>query len=201
MSAKLALIIVDMMKVFFQQTQTLPSSKSLVHVAENIKILLDECHRSRIPVIYSNDAFNPAEAAIEPHFKIFGVHGIKGDPLSEVVDLLKPSKDDFVIEKRMYDGFFETRLDSVLRQLKVDTVIVTGTWTNACVKHTVMGAWARSYQPIVPEEAVTCPDKKDHEWSLKYMEKFYATKIVTLSEALDLVRNSAAGGKGQKDSE
>ena len=101
----------------------------------------------------------------------------------------------------MYDGFFETRLDSVLRQLKVDTVIVTGTWTNACVKHTVMGAWARSYQPIVPEEAVTCPDKKDHEWSLKYMEKFYATKIVTLSEALDLVRNSAAGGKGQKDSE
>ena len=192
MSARLALIIVDMMKVFFQQTEKLPASTTLASVAENIKVLLDECRRAGIPVIYSNDAFNPAEAPIEPHFKIFGVHGIKGDPSSEVIDLLAPTKDDFVIEKRMYDGFFETRLDSVLRQLRVDTVIVTGTWTNACVKHTVMGAWARSYNPIVPKEAVTCPDEKEHEWALRYMEKFYAAKIVGLSDALNMIKNSEA---------
>jgi nicotinamidase-related amidase len=112
-----------------------------------------------------------------------------------VIDLLTPTKDDFVIEKRMYDGFFETRLDSVLRQLRVDTVIVTGTWTNGCVKHTVMGAWARSYQPVVPEEAVTCPDEKEHEWALRYMKQFYAAKIVSLSEALDMIKNAKPQAK------
>jgi nicotinamidase-related amidase len=190
MSSKVALIIVDMLKVFFEQTEKLPAAKNQSKVAQNIKILLDECRNRKIPVIYSNDAFNPAEAPIEPHFKIFGVHGIKGDPSSGVIDLLTPTQNDFVIEKRMYDGFYETRLDSVLRQLKVDTVIVTGTWTNGCVKHTVMGAWARSYCPIVVKDAVTCPDENEHNWALKYMEKFYQAKIVNVSEALDVIKST-----------
>jgi len=190
MSSSMALIIVDMLKIFFEQTQKLPASKNLDKTAQNIKILLDECRNRKIPVIYSNDAFNPAEAATEPHFRIFGVHAIKGDPLSEVIDMLAPTESDFVVEKRMYDGFFETRLDSVLRNLKVQTVMVTGTWTNACVKHTVMGAWARSYDPIVVKDAVTCPDENEHEWALEYMEKFYQAKIASLSEALDMIKSA-----------
>ena len=193
MQNKIALIIVDMLKVFFQpQSEKLKASQNMDAVSQSIKVLLDECRKCKIPVIYSNDAFCPAEAATEPHFKIRGVHAIKGDFLSEVIDLIAPTLDDFVVEKRMYDGFFETRLDTVLRNLKVEAVMVTGTWTNACVKHTVMGAWARSYDPIVVKDAVTCPDEKEHEWALKYMEKFYAAKIVDLSEALNMIKNSEA---------
>lgn len=190
MSAKLALIIVDMLKVFFQSGEKLPTSKNLDKVAQNIKILSDECRRRGIPVIYSNDAFQPAEASIEPHFKLFGVHAIKGDPLSEVIDIIAPTQNDFVVEKRMYDGFYDTRLDSVLRALKVETVIVTGTWTDGCVKHTVMGAWARCYNPIVVEDAVTSPDENEHVWALKYMKKYYGAKILTVSEALDMIRTN-----------
>jgi nicotinamidase-related amidase len=189
MSTNIALIIVDMMKIFFEpQSDKLPAPKNLDMVTKNIKILLDECRNRRIPVIYSNDAFCPAEAATEPHFKIRGVHAIKGDPLSEVIDLIAPTKDDFVVEKRMYDGFFETRLDTVLRNLKVDTVMVTGTWTDGCVKHTVMGAWARSYNPVVVKDAVTCPNEDAHKWALEYMEDYYAAQIVNLSEALDMIK-------------
>lgn len=189
MPSKVALIIVDMLKVFFRDTATLPASRKLEEVAQNTKILLDKCRQRKVPVIYSNDAFVPAEASIEPHFKIFGVHAIKGDPLSEVIDLLAPTKEDFIVEKRIYDGFFETRLDSVLRELKVATVIVTGTWTNACVKHTVMGAWARSYQPVVVKEAVTCPDDQEHEWAIKYMQKYYQARVLNLAEGLRLIQN------------
>jgi nicotinamidase/pyrazinamidase len=190
MSHPIALIIVDMMKVYFYpQTEKLAAAKNMYTVTQNIKTLLDECHTREIPVVYSNDAFCPAEAATEPHFKIMGVHGVKGDPLSEVIDIIAPIKSDFVVEKRIYDGFFETRLDTVLRSLKVDTVMVTGTWTNGCVQHTVWGAFARSYHPIVVADAVTCPDENEHNYALKYMERFYTAKLVTLSEALSILKN------------
>ena len=166
----------------------MPVSKDLDKVAENIKTLLDDCRKHRIPVLYVNDAFQPAEAPIDHHFKLSEVHAIKGTEGAEVCDLLAPTENDFVIEKKLYDGFFNTRLDSVLRELGVDTVIVTGTWTNACVQHTVMGAWMRLYQPIVPEDAVTCPDENDHQLSLKYMERYYGAMIVNISEALDMIK-------------
>ena len=190
MSHQIALIIVDMMKVYFHpQSEKLAPSRNMDMVSRNIKTLLDECRKQKIPVIYSNDAFCPAEASTEPHFKIMGVHGVKGDPLSEVIDLIAPIESDFVIEKRIYDGFFETRLDTVLRNLGVDTVIVTGTWTNGCVQHTVWRAFAHSYHPIVVTDAVTCPDDNEQNYALKYMERFYAAKLVNLSEALNIIKN------------
>ncbi len=189
---ELALIIVDMMKCFFVKSEKLPASKDLDRVSKNIRRLIDECHRAKVPVIYSNDAFHPSEAATEPHFKLFGVHGIKGDPMSEVVDELAPAKTDFVVEKRMYDGFFQTRLDTVLRSLKVDTVLVTGTWTNGCVQHTVLGAWEHCYQPVVVTDACTCPDENGHRYALDYMARNYAAKLVGMPEALDLIGAKAA---------
>lgn len=191
MPSKTALIIVDMLKCFFHPTDKLPMPKNMEKVAESNKILLDECRRRGIPVIYSNDAFLPAEAPIDHHFKLFGVHAIKGTEGAEVIDLLTPTENDFVVEKKLYDGFFNTRLDSVLRELGVNTVIVTGTWTNGCVQHTVMGAWMRLYQPIVPEDAVTCPDENDQQGALRFMAKFYGAKIVNLSEALDIISKAA----------
>ena len=188
MTTRMALIIVDMLKAFFQPTEKLPMPKNLDKVAGNIKILLDECRKRGIPVIYANDAFLPAEAPIDHHFKLFGVHAIKGTTSSEVIDMLAPGENDFVIEKKIYDGFYNTRLDSILREMKVDTVMVTGTWTDACVKHTVMGAWARLYQPILPEDAVTSPNEDEHQWALRYMKKFYAAEIVSMSEALDMIK-------------
>lgn len=190
MQSKMALIIVDMLKSFFQPTEKLPVSEYLLKVAENIKILVDECRKRGIPVIYANDAFLPAEVPIDHHFKLHGVHAVKGTPGAEVYDLIAPTEKDFVIEKKLYDGFYNTRLDSVLRELKVDTVMVTGTWTNCCVMHTVMGAWERLYQPIVPEDTVTCPDESEHQHALRYMEKYYGAKIVNLSESLDMIKKT-----------
>ena len=191
MSSQLALIIVDMLKCFFQPpTEKLPLAKNLDKAAQNIKTVLEECRRCGIPVIYANDAFMPAEIPIDLHFKLFGVHAVKGDPLSEVTDLLTPTKNDFVVEKKVYDGFYNTRLDSILRELKVDTVIVTGTATDCCVKHTVMGAWERGYQPIIPKETVSCADDEQQQWALKYMERFYGARIVNVSDVMEMIRNA-----------
>ncbi len=186
----LALLIVDMMKAFFQPTGNLKLPKNLSKVSQAVKTLLDECRSRNIPVAYVNDAFQQPEAPIDYHFKLWGIHAIKGDPKADVIDLLAPTERDFVIEKKIYDGFYNTRLDTILRELNVNTVIVTGTWTDACVIHTVMGAWAHRYQTIVPEEAVTAPDEDDHKRALAYMSKYYGTRVLGLSEALEIISNA-----------
>jgi hypothetical protein len=53
--------------------------------------------------------------------------------------------------------------------------VVTGTWTNACVQHTVM-----------LKDCCSCPDEKEH--ALAYMKQFYGTEAMdsaTLIAQLD----------------
>jgi ureidoacrylate peracid hydrolase len=85
---------------------------------------------------------------------------------------------DFIVTKKMYDGFYNTRMDSILRELDIKTCVVTGTWTNACVQHTVMGAWCRGYDVIVLKDCCSCPDEKEHDHALAYMKQFYGTEAM-----------------------
>ncbi len=52
------------------------------------------------------------------------------------VDGLEPKDGDHVVEKMRMNGFFETRLDVLLRGLGVDTIVVSGAWTNMSIEHT-----------------------------------------------------------------
>ena len=174
-----ALIIVDMQKAFFDTTKGLPTiSKDLQEkIVQRISKLRGEARRKQIPVIYTVDSFSPEEAPIEPHFKLFGVHGIEGDEGTEVIDELRLEPGDFLIKKLRYDAFFGTRLDSILRELGVDTLIFTGVWLDACVQHTVMGAFFRCYQTILLEDCTTTPYEEDRERALTYMKKYYGTEV------------------------
>lgn len=179
-----AILIVDMLEAFAVGSEKLPPVDGLHEMSERIKTLLEKARGVGIPVIYVNDAFEPAEASIDKHMKLFGVHAIKGEPGTEVMAAIKPQKTDFVVEKKIYDGFYDTRLDSILRELEVKNIIVTGTWTHACVQHTVMGGWARGYKPFIVEDCVLCPNKEEHVYGLKYMQTFYGLKLISLEAAL-----------------
>ena len=55
-------------------------------------------------------------------------------------DGLEPQDGDHVIEKMRMNGFYETRLDILLRGLGVETLIITGAWTNMSIEHTARHA-------------------------------------------------------------
>jgi len=99
-----------------------------------------------------------------------------------------------VIEKKLHDGFYNTHQYTswlYIERIEGGYRHFHSNLDNVCVKHTVMGAWERLYQPIVPEDAVTCPDENEHQWSLRYMGKFYGARIVNLSEALNMIKKSS----------
>lgn len=178
-----AFVIVDMQKAFFEGRKELPKIPKHMEekIIQRIREVRQEARQKQIPVIYTIDSFSPEEAPIEPHFRLFGVHGIEGEEGTDVIDELRPESGDFLIRKLRYDAFLGTRFDLILRELGVDTLIFSGIWLDACVQHTIMGAFFRCYKTILLEDCTATPYEEDHERALTYIKKYYGTEI-TISE-------------------
>lgn len=183
---KTAVLVVDMLEDFFssEMTQDPVARKYAYTIIPKMQFFLEGVRNCGIPIVYVNDSFTSAESRIDAHLKIFGVHAVKGTSGAEVVKALAPKDDDYIVSKKVYDGFYDTRLDMLLRELGVNRIIVTGIWINCCVKHTVMGGWFRRYDTVVPEDCVASKKEEDKVWALEYMKKYYETKVTTSNELL-----------------
>lgn len=62
--------------------------------------------------------------------------------------------DHYVRTKKRLSGFYPTDLEFLLRNLDVDTVVLTGTYTDACVLSTAFDAANRDFRVIVPRDVV-----------------------------------------------
>jgi nicotinamidase-related amidase len=61
---------------------------------------------------------------------------------------LMPQEGDLYIRKHVYSAFFDSRLDTALRNLGVDTLVCSGLWTNVCMAATALDALYRNYRVI-----------------------------------------------------
>ncbi len=177
-----AVLVIDMLNDFVRGSLKCERAEAIV---PRIRKLLEEVRGLGIPVIYANDAHMPK---VDHEFRLWGEHAVKGTWGAEVIDELRPAEGDYVVEKRRYSAFFETGLDMLLRELGVDTVVLTGLHTNMCVKHTAADAFYRGYGIVVLSDCVQAFTQEDHEWGLKYMERVYGAKIMTSEDFLKVVK-------------
>ncbi|MFZ4892955.1 cysteine hydrolase family protein [Plantibacter sp. Mn2098] len=70
-----------------------------------------------------------------------------------IVDGLDVADDDLHVDKFRMSGFFDTPLDSILRQLRVDTVLFAGVNADQCVLATLTDAACLGYDVVLVEEA------------------------------------------------
>ena len=173
---KMALIIVDMEKDFVWGSLKCERAAGIVPILQN---LVEVARSTGVPVIYSNDTHLPG---LDHEFCVWGEHALAGSEGAEVIEELKPGKDDYVVPKRTYSGFFQTDLEMLLRNLDVKTVIITGLHTNICVRHTAAGAFFRGFNIVIPEDGVDAFTEKDHTEGLKYLKMAYKAEIVTTAE-------------------
>ncbi len=74
---------------------------------------------------------------------------------AQIIRELKPEKDDSVLKKQNYDGFIDTKLDSMLKGFDAKYLIFIGTATNICVESTIRHAFSLGYFPILVSDAVS----------------------------------------------
>src|SRR5690606_10635469 len=79
-----------------------------------------------------------------------------------VLPEVAPRPTDPVIDKVRASGFFNTRLDTVLRCAGVRTIVLTGVATDSCVLATAIDATARDYYVIVVADCVASFSAERH---------------------------------------
>lgn len=79
-----------------------------------------------------------------------------------------PNGEDVLIKKQMYSGFFETELDSALRNSNIKNLVVVGFDANICLKYTLVDALYRNYRIIVLRDCIRTmefPETVDGQWA------------------------------------
>ena len=94
---------------------------------------------------------------------------IEDTPDWEILDELDYRKEDLLVIKKRYSAFFQTNLDVLLKQKNVDTLVIAGVNTHACVRMTAIDAYQHDYQVIWPEKGINSSLPEFAEETLKYM--------------------------------
>lgn len=181
MKKNYAVLVVDMLNDFV--TGALKCDRGLAIVPKTAQ-LLRGCREKSIPVIFCNDAH---VKGIDHELKLWGDHAIAGTPGAEVIPELALCSSDYVVPKRRYSGFFHTDLDLLLRELGVDTVIVTGLHTHMCVRHTSADAYQLGYDIVVAKDATDSFTEEDYRYGINYLKEVYGAEISDVDSILQML--------------
>lgn len=107
----------------------------------------------------------------------------KGSFEHEVVSELTPLDDELVIDKNASSAFNGTGIDQLLRNLGLETLIVTGMATDMCVETTARDAADRGYNVIVVEDATATFFAEHHRAALSAMARVY-TQVWSTEQVL-----------------
>ena len=130
------------------------------------------------------DLSNLSPARLSFYAMLYGgadpYHAIRDSWGHQIVDELSPLPGEMVINKGRSSSFIGTGLDMFLRSNRIETVVIAGMATHACVELTARDAGFFDYYVVVVEDAVA-----------DYREDLHRASLLTLSQRVILSSTDA----------
>ena len=126
-------------------------------VVANISTLVDEAREERVPIVWVQHSDEQLE---------------KGSEAWAYVPELVRRESEPLVHKSFGDSFEDTDLEEVLATAGVGRLVVTGAQTDACIRSTIHGAFARGYDVTLVSDAHTTEDQT--EWGAPPPDKVIA---------------------------
>jgi gluconolactonase len=150
-----------------------PAHAASQNVVANVKGLAEAARAAGVPVIHVLYIVEPGAVGLRLNAPLFqGVKDadalVRGTWGAAPVDGLEPQDGDIVVEKQRMNGFYGTRLDSVLRGLGVDTIVISGAWTNMSIEHTARHGADAGYDVVVVSDGTSTINDEWHNAVLNY---------------------------------
>ena len=145
-----------------------PEHAKAQNVVENVARLAAACREAGVPVIHVWYIVEPGAVGLKQNAPLFeGVKEsdalVRGSWGAAPAEGLEPQDGDHVVEKMRMNGFFQTRLDILLRGLGADTIVITGAWTNMSIEHTARHGADAGYRGWVASDGTsTTGDEWQH---------------------------------------
>ena len=192
--SRTALIIQDMQNDVIIEGGAFADSGAPEHakqqnVVENVAGLAAACRAAGVPVIHVWYIVEPGAAGLKQNAPLFeGVKEsdalVRGSWGAAPAEGLEPQDGDHVVEKMRMNGFFQTRLDILLRGLGVDTIVITGAWTNMSIEHTARHGADAGYRVWVASDGTSTTGDEWQHAALNYA----MTNVASVAACEELAR-------------
>jgi gluconolactonase len=191
-ASRCALIIQDMQNDVVMEGGAFASSGSPIHCREQNAIangarLAAAARAKGVPVIHVWFVVEPGCPGVTMNAPLFeGLADsralVRGSWGVQPVPGLEHRAGDHIVEKQRMSAWEGTRLETVLKALKRDIVIVTGAWTNMSIEHTSRTGADKGYFMVVPEDCCSTMNAEWHTASVNYALQNVA--VVTDADAV-----------------
>jgi len=135
---KTALLVIDV------QNGVVEGAHERDAVVANVASLVDQARREQVPVVWVQHSDEQLA---------------RGSNDWQIVPELTRDDAEPLVEKNYGDAFEDTTLEKVLSGLGVGRLVVAGAQTDACIRSTLHGAFARGYDATLVSDAHTTEDQ------------------------------------------
>jgi len=177
---KPAIVVIDMQNDFFLDEPLKGIKASLVVKINELTALVRD---RKIPVIWVRQEYKADMSDVNLNDRKTGRRiTVEGTFGAEILGELDRPEDETVIVKKRYSAFFGTSFDKVIDGLGIDTLVLCGVNTHACVRTTLIDAFQRDIEVIVAKDCVGSWNSLHHDISLEYFEKNMCVRVLSNDE-------------------
>ncbi|MBL3650095.1 isochorismatase family cysteine hydrolase [Bacillus vallismortis] len=171
--ADTALLIVDIINNFkFDMGESL--AKKTEKIVPHILSLKEHARQNDWPIIYINDHYGLWQADIKNIQQ-----ECTNERSKDIIRQIAPEDADYFLIKPKHSAFYETALHTLLTELQVEHIIITGIAGNICVLFTANDAYMREYSITIPKDCIASNRDEDNEFALTMMENVLFAEITT----------------------
>ncbi len=180
-SSDTALLVIDIQDEFVKPGMTPYWAPQATKIVPDINELISFCRKVEIPIIHTlftkthNYKDRPRSGRYMPNrYRNLDIDQSGFFVDSKLYDELDYREDDILIRKPSYGAFYDTPLETVLKNYNRDTVIISGCLTNYCCGTTARQAYERGYKVVFGSDITATDLPEMHENELKVLRKGFA---------------------------
>ena len=145
-------------------------------ILDNLKRISNAARQAGVPLFFTRHGHESAEKS--------GVLGqwwsdliITGSDNASFLPELEVREDDTVIPKATYSAFYDTALETKLKEQGIEDVVVGGVLTKLCCETTARDAFVRNYRVFFLADGTSTVSEAFHLATLKNLSYGFATLL------------------------
>jgi acyl-CoA reductase-like NAD-dependent aldehyde dehydrogenase/nicotinamidase-related amidase len=190
-----ACLLVDLQNDYLERVNTSHKSELIKAISE----LLYKCRNSSVPVLHIRTLVKKNGGNRMPHHKkkdkwicVDGTHG--SAPPEKLMELTGEQ----VFYKKYFSAFSNPDLNNWLRSLKINNLIISGLYTHACIRATILDAYQLGYDVLTSEEIIYSDQEIHSRETVKWLGD-RACKFNSLKDLLFFLENQFEIGKSSSE--
>lgn len=183
-AARTALLVIDAQNWVMDEKNRHPRPEFYEDVrgfvVPNIAKLIEASRRFGVEVVYTvmeNFTEDGRDRSLD--YKLSGFFIPKGSHDAKVIDELRPERDEMVIPKTSSSLFNSTNFEYLMRNIGIDTIMVTGFLTDQCVDHTIRDGADRGFHMICISDGVATDTRERHAAALRAFKGYCRTETTS----------------------